>query len=41
MYQLGFGTDENSAKIDFAIEDENFVPLMAWFYIKEKCSKTV
>ena len=36
MYQLGFGTDENSPKIDFSIEDENFVALKAFTFISKK-----
>ena len=37
MYQLGFGTDENTKpKIDFSIEDENFVPLMACIFISKQ-----
>ena len=36
MYQLGFGTDEKQPKIDFSIEDENFVPLMACIFISKQ-----
>ena len=38
MYQLGYGTDDNSlVKTDFSFEDKNSVSLMAYIFSCNKC----